>query len=274
MSDNFSIPVKVNVSSVPGSYQPPTDMQGLLEAVPKFTDYEMQDTGANVNISTNGAGADGNGLFIWMLNAYKLPPRVLTGYRNDWWTVYDGKPGEIRMLIAAWSSYFDASGRGIHWGLWEGWALCNGQNGTPNLSNMFIIPGYRWDGAGWLTNVYTYSTYNGASMATEWWTQNPVDAYGLRTLNNTFTISLVNLGNWASEAGAATLDINYNGFYTWAKGGHGGGWMITAPDSAGGGFNYATWTYPLDQSPYMVNSPISRIPPYIAVGYAQFVGYL
>jgi hypothetical protein len=270
---SFSLPVKITVGSVPGSYQPPTDMQGLLEAIPQFTTYEMHDTGANVNISANGAGADGNGLWVWMLNAYKLPPRILTGYRNDWWTVYNGIPGEIRMLVAAWSSYFDASGRGLHWGLWEGWALCNGQNGTVHLANEFIVPGYRWDGGGWVTNVYTYATFNGANMATDWWTQNNVDSYGGGS--RAFNITLVNFGNWADEPGAATLDLNYSGFYSFLKqGGGGGGWMVTFAGQTGGGYNYATWTYPLDQSPYMVNSPVSRIPPYIAVGYAQFVGYL
>lgn len=273
---SFSLPISITVGSVPASYQPPTDMQGVLEAIPQFTNYELHDNGAKVTISADGAGADGNGIFIWMLNAYKLPPRILTGYRNDWWTVYNGQAGEIRMLVAAWSSYFDASGRGYHWGLWEGWALCNGQNGTVTLTNEFIVPGYRWDGSGWVTDIYTYSNFNGANMATEWWTQVNLDSYGINDPSHIeFNITTVNLGNHASEAGAATLNLNYNSMYSGLKGGGGGGgWMAEAPGGSGGGYNWATWTYPLDQSPYMVNSPVSRIPPYIAVGYAQFVGYL
>jgi hypothetical protein len=273
MSENFSLPVKITVASVPESYQPPTDMQGLLEAIPQFTTYEMADQGATVNISSDGAGADGNGLFIWMLNAYKLPPRILTGYRNDWWTVYNGVPGEIRMLIADWGSYFDASGRGHHWGLWEGWALCNGQNGTVQLANEFIIPGYRWDGGGWVTDVYTYSQYNSQAASTSWWDQINIDSYGISGADRRrFNLSLVNFGNFGGEPGAATLEINYNNQFT-SINYSGGAWTVVDSGRGNTKFNYAYWTYPLDQSPYMVNSPVSRIPPYIAVGYAQFVGY-
>jgi hypothetical protein len=110
-------------------------------------------------------------------------------------------------------------------------------------------------------------------MAADWWTQNNIDTHGGGS--RAFNISLVNFGNWADEPGAATLNLNYSGFYSWLQqGGSGGGWMVTFAGASGGGYNYAIWTYPLDQSPYMVNSPVSRIPPYIAVGYAQFVGYL
>jgi hypothetical protein len=33
------------------------------------------------------------------------------------------------------------------------------------------------------------------------------------------------------------------------------------------------WQYPIDQDKKMKDTPISRIPPYIALGYVQFVGY-
>jgi hypothetical protein len=112
-------------------------------------------------------------------------------------------------------------------------------------------------------------------MATNWWDQNNLDSYGISDApsNRQFNITLVNLGNWASEAGAATLNLNYNSYFTALKSGVGGSWTVVGPGESGT-HNYGTWVYPLDQSPYMVDSPVSRIPPYIAVGYAQFVGYL
>lgn len=35
------------------------------------------------------------------------------------------------------TSYFDGTGLGLATGLWYGWAICNGSNGTPNLSSKF-----------------------------------------------------------------------------------------------------------------------------------------
>ncbi|MCS7188343.1 MAG: hypothetical protein RMJ66_01765 [Bacteroidia bacterium] len=44
-------------------------------------------------------------------------------------------PGGIIMYSGPWS--FDATGLGT--GALEGWALCNGNNGTPNLTDRFIL---------------------------------------------------------------------------------------------------------------------------------------
>src|ERR1700755_2053817 len=135
--------VKVTTNSVPKSYIPPDDMQGVLQAIPQYTSYTLEDTGADISISSSG-GRDLNGLWIWMLNQYKMPPRLMTGYRNGWWQVYNGKTGGIQVFMGYPQGYFDASGRGIEYSGWEGWHLCNGQDGTFNLRDFFLIPGYRW----------------------------------------------------------------------------------------------------------------------------------
>ena len=246
----MNIPLKtvVTTNSVPASYVPPTDMQGLLEAIPQFTNYALNDSGAVMQVNADGAGASLDGLWVWMLNQYKLPPRLMTGYRNNWWQVYTGKPGEIRSFIGYTAGYFDSSGYGIEYAGWEGWALCNGQNNTINLKNLFIVPGYRMDGVGWVTNVTgTGDTY--------------FNAGGWQ-----FTIAV-----WNFPILAAWL--NATDFFKDTKSKTGELWTVRDPGPPVSPYNQTTWVYPLDNANTFYNFAVSRIPPYIATGFLQFVGY-
>jgi hypothetical protein len=264
----MSLPIKVTVNSVPKSYEPPTDMQGVLEAIPKFTDYELNDNGPPVEVNATGAGATLDGLWIWMLNQYKLPPRVMTGYRNSWWQVYTGKPNEIRIFIGYPNSYFDASGRGLQWSGWEGWALCNGQNGTPQLYNHFIIPGYRVDASGrWVANLPRVNpNYN---FITGTPTTVPVDAYrdddGVVMAIEKWNLPLLH------------LNLNGTDFFKWTKSGTGELMTVRDPGPSGSNFTNAEWVYPIDQWQEMLSpaqsSWVHILPPYIATGYVMFVGY-
>jgi hypothetical protein len=246
----------VTTNSVPASYQPPTDMQGLIEAVPNFTTYVLNDNGAVMQVNANGAGASLDGLWVWMLNQYKLPARLMTGYRNNWWQVYTGKPYELRWFIGYTVGYFDSSGFGIEAAGWEGWAICNGQNGTFNFAKangLFIVPGYRWDGTWWVTNV----------------TDTVTDTY-FNAAGQDFV-----LGVWNFPI--LPLWVVSTNFYKWTASNTGGFWSVRdpGPPSSGGESqgNQALWTYPIDQNGTFYNFPISRIPPYIAAGIVQFVGY-
>ena len=246
---NVPLKTKVTTNSVPNSYSNPTDMQGVLEAIPNFTTYELNDNGAVMQVNANGAGASLDGLWVWMLNQYKMPPRLMTGYRNGWWQVYTGKPWELKMFVGYTTGYFDSSGYGIEYAGWEGWALCNGQNQTFNFHSLFIVPGYRWDGVWWVTNV----AYGGNG-------DTYFDAAGQKFV----------LGVWNFPQLAAW--VNATNFYKWTSTGEGGNWTIRDPGAATQG-NQGLWSYPLDNSGQMADFSISRIPPYIAVGLVQFVGY-
>jgi hypothetical protein len=253
----MNIPLKtvVTTNSVPASYVPPTDMQGLLESIPNFTNYALNDSGAVMQVNSTGAGASLDGLWVWMLNQYKLPARLMTGYRNNWWQVYTGKPWEIRMYIGYTTGYFDSSGYGIEAAGWEGWAICNGQNNTFNFAaanGLFIVPGYRWDGTWWVTNV------TGAG-----------DTY-FNAAGKSFTIGVWNFPIIA-------VWINATNFFKWTPSNTGELWSVRDPGipSSGGESvgNQAVWSYPVDGNNIHYNWSMSRIPPYIAVGFVQFVGY-
>lgn len=263
MSSFFSLPISATVQTVPADYVPPDNMQGLLEAIPQFVNLALNDTGATVTINATGEGADLNGLYVWRLDQYKLPARLETGYRNNWWEVYTGKPTEIRMFAGS-LGYFDGTGRGIEGSGWEGWALCNGQNGAADLRNHFIIPGYRHDGVAWVAQVYPKNVVEGQLGTVP--DEGSVDLYASGFDHVTFKIALSNLPT-------VTLWLNGTDFFKWAP--HGGElWTVTAPGEPKGNYNLSTYTYTVDQWAYMVSGPISRIPPYVALGFVEFVGYL
>lgn len=267
MSNFFSLPVSVTTQAPPANYAAPEDMQKLLESVPKFTDIEMTDAGANVTMNANAAGADLNGLWIWRLDAYKQPPRLMTGYRNSWWRLYTGLATEIRMFMGYPASYFDSSGRGMQYSGWEGWQLCNGQNGSLKLEDMFIIPGYRNDGVSWVASVYQKLAYNilpGGWL--DWSPSTTQDFVDINPAERQFTIALNNFPLFS-------FWVNWSQNFKYTKSGSGDNWGVPDPGAHSGAFNISTWTYQFDQGAWFLNYPISRLPPYVAVAYAQFIGY-
>jgi hypothetical protein len=267
MSNFFSLPISVTTQQAPANYVPPQDMQGLLEALPKFTDMEMTDTGANITMNANAAGADLNGLWVWRLDQYKLPPRLMTGYRGGWWQLYTGLATEIRMFMGYPAGYFDASGRGKEYSGWEGWQLCNGQNGALNLENFFIIPGYRNDGTSWVASVYWSGS--GATVNADGtinWGDATQDFIDINPNERQFTISLNNFPLFS-------LWVNWSQNFKLTKSGSGDNWGTPAPGANNGSFNTSTWVYQFDQHAIMLSYPMSRLPPYVAVAYVQFIGY-
>lgn len=81
------------------------------------------------------------------------PLGVYMFYNGNWRKVYTGVSyGEIRMYVGAYTPNFDGTGRGVVTGEADGWALCNGQNGTYNLEAYFLIGG-QWSGSAWVTDV-------------------------------------------------------------------------------------------------------------------------
>jgi hypothetical protein len=255
----ISIPVKIIVQTAPASYVPPDDMQGVLEAIPQYTTYEMNDTGANVAINASSTGVDTAGLWVWTLNQFNMPPRVMAYYTNQWLPYYTGRPGELRSYIGAWAGTFDTSGRAYYGSGWDGWCLCNGQNGTVDIRNRFVIPGYRWDGGGWVVNFAAYGTglndaYNYQGYGTLYQSQSPYKF-----------VQYVNLPKMY-------VNMNMTDFFKWTSTGHGENWTAIQPGGGGGG-DQGTWAYPIDQWPYMIDYPLNILPPFIAVGYAQFMGY-
>lgn len=72
------------------------------------------------------------------LDAAGRPLGTFVFYAGAWRRQYSGKPKEITFFSGDPSLYFDGTGKGLTTAEWDGWALCNGANGTPNLTDRFI----------------------------------------------------------------------------------------------------------------------------------------
>ena len=341
------IPITVTVRSVPVNYEPPNDMQGVLEAVAQYTDYEAQADGPGIVISSTGVetepdtgaqiGADPNGIFVWTPGPAPgvagLSPRPMAWYRNSWWNVYTGQPGEIRYFIGAPQSYFDGTGLGLDWSGWEGWALCNGNNNTIDLGARFIVPGYRYDSTqGWITQLGSVLDVGGGAPTPTWpfgvggggygpgfsfdwlskvfdpssapqlFAQNfyPYTALIKNVTDITAPIDLVwggwahmQFGYWnfssndppiqtttvpswpglnvdfATQTKSQSIQFGKDPTVHWP----GGATSAYYPGPIDTLYDAGTWTYQIDQNPQFQNSIMSRLPPYIAVGLVQFLGY-
>lgn len=217
----------------------PSTFQGILEAVAQYTLYQFDpDYILLVKGPNTPQAQDQNKLWL-KTDAIGRPLGMFVMYNGAWRQVATGNPGQIAMLAGAWSTYFDATGLGLAGQPWDGWAVANGQNGTMNLTNKFVVPGYRCDGWGlWVTNIDGYDAYSGG--------------------RNSFQLQIENLPQMS-------VTLNARDGYAYGSGMFG----VTSP---GPGQNVGgQWAYEVQGTGAQI--PISLIPPYIAVGFVQFVGY-
>ncbi len=82
------------------------------------------------------------------LDAVGRPLGTYVFYAGTWRREITGKLNEITMFSGNPATFFDGTGKGLITGQWDGWFLCNGQNGTPNLSDKFIVGAHMDNSAG------------------------------------------------------------------------------------------------------------------------------
>jgi hypothetical protein len=178
---------------------------------------------------------------VWFkIDAAGRPFGAYMFYNGNWRKCYTGSLGDIKLYIGAFNGVFDGSGRGIIGGSGpydeDGWQLCNGQNGAPNLDGYFPA-GAAWNGSAWVTSA------DGLSYKT---------SGGVRQIQ-------IALGNLP----AINTPMAYSPF--WAK--DTGNSYLNASQTVGQGVKQfkATGTG--------ANTPINTTPVFIAMAYLMFIGY-
>jgi len=232
----MSIPIRAQPLQFPKSLSAPSTFQSLLQTVAQYTLYQFDPDYVLLVKGPNTPQAQDQNKIWLKTDSVGRPLGLFVMYNGRWRQVATGNPAQITMYAGDWATYFDGSGLGYATLPWDGWAIANGNNGTINLTNKFIVPGYRCDGWYlWVTNVDGYDAYTGGRA--------------------TFQIQLTNLPSM-------TITLN-------TRDGFQGGNMTGV--TGYGDQHDAVWTYPLSGTG--AQAPISLIPPYIALGFAQFVGY-
>ena len=78
----------------------------------------------------------------WMeLDSGGRPIAIKIFYNGNWRRVYNGMLGEIRQFSGNPGNltYWDANGHGQIGQIYDGWQICNGLNGSPDLTDRFIV---------------------------------------------------------------------------------------------------------------------------------------
>jgi hypothetical protein len=181
------------------------------------------------------------------------PLGVYMFYSGHWRRLYTGAGiGEIRMMWYG-PSEFDGTGRGTIGGNWDGWAICNGQNGTPDLSTNFFPVTSNAYGAGgyvvWDYNANTWETFGGAEQGGHFLSPDELPHLRVRT----------------GLYGTTGAPAGYN--------------LSGGTDGAGTAPGYATATV-RDQNMVAVGREGTGLgqkrmpmPRYVAIGFVMFVGY-
>lgn len=222
------IAVQPTPQPLPKGFQAPSTTQSMLKMLAKYTKYQVTADSQVMVVSTNTpAVADQNRAWL-RIDAYGRPSGFFLWYKTAWRRVPIPRNNEVRMFNGIPATYFDSTGLGLAGGGWDGWALCNGNNATPDLRDRFIV----------VAPVAAQQQARGGSA--------------------TLTISLTNLPRITGAIGE---------LYDFKTGGGMVGW--SGLHFQGGARQSAT-VVALNTG---LSTPISILPPYVAVGFAMWIGY-
>jgi hypothetical protein len=138
-----SVTFTPNHQPAPACY--PSDVNGMLDLLTTGGGLSGQipdAAGGGVFVGSTPPSSSLTNKVWYKTDAAGRPLGVFMFYNGNWRKVYTGVAlGEIRMFSGPFSVYFDTSGRGLVGGDVDGWCLCNGLNGTPNLEGFFPVCG-------------------------------------------------------------------------------------------------------------------------------------
>lgn len=168
-------------------------------------------------------------------------------YGGAWRKQYSGKIGEIVFYSGdPGVDFTEAGGKGTVGGDWDGWQICNGNNGSPNLTDKFIVGakmddlgvGYPTPNGPWKTNVTGETAQTGGAnevTLTEATTYRPA-------------LDAIKMSNWQADGNSQNSG--------------GGLW----------GLGSAHTLLPADDG-NLTPDPIDTLPPFYALAYVVFQGY-
>lgn len=149
----MSEPIIVSPDTVPAGVCVPGTAQGIVNLVAQYLNVAF--AGDSFNTFNYGSSepdpdnrdrpwfrTDASGYFIgWM------------GYFNGAWRRVAPYPIGSIVAYSGSDANFDGDGKGNAGTTVEGYQLCNGLNGSPDLRNRFIIMGNDYSGSAWTTDV-------------------------------------------------------------------------------------------------------------------------
>lgn len=184
------------------------------------------------------------------LDAAGRPLGTFVFYNGFWRRLYNGMLGEIRMFSGNPNdtNEWDTNGKGKIGMTYDGWQICNGKNGSPNLTDKFIVGAHMDNSSGHVGYSGGWQTFVDGKT--------DLKTGGVKEItlnaNNTYRPArqAVTADKWSADGNAHSnsgqlygLGPNDNVTLLAADAGN------TTPD------------------------PISNLPPFIALGFIIFQGY-
>jgi hypothetical protein len=221
-------------------------------------------------IQSGTPGTDQQG-YAWIeIDASGRPISIRTYYNGHWRRVYNGMLGEVRMFGGNPNdtTVWDGNGAGVIGGIYDGWQICNGKNGSLDLSDRFVV-------GGTMNNI----GHPGYDPTNAW--QTFVDG---KTSNHSggfpnHLLTQADLPPFNSIAGTSDVVLSGHGFK--ADVDHPGNPAALVDTNYGGGDansvrigNYGSSPNPsVYGTPVTPQTPVPTLPPYLALAFIQFVGY-
>lgn len=215
------------------------------------TAFSETDTYMPYVIGNQEPGADQRNLVWIQLDTQGRPIAQKTYYNGHWRRLYNGMLGEVRGYTGNPTTDFDSNGLGKIGLTYDGWHLCNGQDGTPDLSDRFLIAAHM--------NNNTVSGYQAGQ-----WVTTEVNNAGEHT-GGFRQITLTADTTYRPARGA----IDAQRFTATGNAPDPGGDLLA---TGGGGTRYQLNNGDADPG-NPTPQAINIINPYIAMAYIIFVGY-
>lgn len=184
---------------------------------------------------------------VWhRLDSGGKPIGTFLYYNGAWRREYNGQSNQMCFFHGNPDGVFDAEGRGLPETDWDGWQICNGNNGTADFSGKFLVMSkdYEAAGLGWKSDISgSPSTQGGAKDITL------TDLTTYRPATNALQV-----GKWKADGNTPNAA---SGLYGQVTGVPGGDSTLIAADAG-------------------VPEPaaIPTLPPYYTTCLVMFIGYL
>lgn len=121
----------------------PLNLIQLFQLANVLVSSEIQGNYLNMVIQSTQPGADDQDKAWVVIDGAGRPLAIKTFYNGKWRRIYNGMIGEIRGFSGDpgynATGNFNTNGLGNVGGEYDGWHLCNGKDGTPDLSNRFLV---------------------------------------------------------------------------------------------------------------------------------------
>lgn len=231
----------------------PLNITQLVQLLNTLVSSEIQGSYIPYVLQNSTPGTENQDKAWIVLDSQGRPVAVKVYYNGNWRRVYNGMIGEVRLYHGDPTIDFNTNGLGLVGGEYDGWHLCNGQDGTPDLSDRFMVAGH-------MNNANGHTGYN------DGW-QTFIDGTTDQKTGGDKEITLDAATTYAPHIPAVNTQ-----FYT-ATGNtpqpHTGdlwGKLGTSPPTD---WNVLVPEIPGNPTP----DPIPVLNPFIAIGFIIFVGY-